>query len=139
MSLTCSCRDDYDWYYIPPQFYCIFDHEWRKRCCSCHHFIKIGSYAGKFESFKFDESGKRENLNPNWMCETCTDIFFTLEELGYCIVLKDNMKDLLKQYHAQKERKRKESELRTKVKRLKKRKTKRFLKPEIRRRNNNFK
>ena len=116
MPLTCSCSGDYDWFYESPEFYSIFDYKRRKRCCSCGDLIDIGSYAGRFESYEFDEAGDEKYLAPNWMCETCTDIFFTLEDLGYCIVLKsDNMKDLLAEYHDQKEWEAKEKERDAKV------------------------
>ena len=99
MPLSCSCSDDYEWFYTAPKFYQLFDHKKRKRCCSCGDLIEIGSYCGKFESYEMNEDDSEKCLAPNYMCETCTDLFFTFENLGYCIVLcSDNMKDMLVEY-----------------------------------------
>ena len=32
------------------------------------------------------------------MCETCIDLYFSLEDLGFCFYLGDNMHDLVKDY-----------------------------------------
>jgi hypothetical protein len=104
MPLTCSCRDDYDFYYDSPDFYDIFNQKRRKRCVSCGDLIDIGSHAGRFPQYEFDECGNKKYMASEWMCEICTDIFFILEDLGYCIVLgADDMKDLLGEYQAQSE------------------------------------
>ena len=128
MPLTCSCSDDYDWFYNAPEFYQLFDMKRRKKCCSCGDLIDIGSYCGKFDSYEFDEYGDEKDVAPHWMCETCTDIFFILEELGYCIVLvSDNMKDLLGEYRDQKKFEIEEKERKMTVEKIQNRETKRFL------------
>ena len=33
-----------------------------------------------------------------YMCENCSDIFFNLYELGFCVSIEDNMNDLLEEY-----------------------------------------
>lgn len=34
-----------------------------------------------------------------FMCEECSDIFFSLKELGFCLSLGSDMHDLLREYH----------------------------------------
>lgn len=33
-----------------------------------------------------------------YMCESCSDIFLNLSDIGYCIYLGGDMRDLLKEY-----------------------------------------
>jgi hypothetical protein len=33
-----------------------------------------------------------------WMCERCADLFYSLIELGFCVMLGDDMRDLVKEY-----------------------------------------
>jgi hypothetical protein len=37
-------------------------------------------------------------IPPKYLCEPCSDIFFSLEELGFCVRPFDNQKELLKEY-----------------------------------------
>lgn len=35
-----------------------------------------------------------------YMCERCGDLFFSLNELGYCIDIREDMRDLVREYAA---------------------------------------
>ena len=80
MPISCSCPDiDYDgdgWWYYSPTDYASFPMKNRKRCCSCK-----------------SHSGEEVALASWWMCETCSDLFFSITEMGYCVMIGGNMKD----------------------------------------------
>lgn len=124
MGLSCSCGDPYDgeWYYIPPNDYTTLQTKRRQRCCSCKSLINIGAICAKFEryrSVRYDsieekilgEDGEVQ-LSDKYQCETCADIYFSLDELGYCTSLDDNMHELVAEYA---DRKQWESEHKKKV------------------------
>lgn len=107
MSLSCEC-DPYDgeWWYLKPKDYVTAPVLGRRhRCCSCKAFIKPLSLCGRFErertATEFEEFrlGVTEiGLAPYWMCESCFDLYLSLEELGFCIELPDNMRELVREY-----------------------------------------
>jgi len=59
----------------------------------------------KFDCFRepncdYEESrfGDEVPMAYKYMCESCGEIFLNLADLGYCITLGDNMRDLLMDY-----------------------------------------
>lgn len=77
------------------------------RCSSCGDKIKPGDDVGKFTRFKvpdteieckiFGEDGEIPRA-PEYHCERCAGLFFSLDELGYCVSLQDDMRELVKEY-----------------------------------------
>jgi len=111
MSLTCAHDvgyGDYAWYYTSPNDYTNFVSARRKRCCSCNILIKKDALALKFtrtrpakddiEEHIYGDDGEAVPMAAWWMCESCGDIFFNLEELGFCPSPSDSMSELLKEY-----------------------------------------
>jgi len=105
MSLSCGCDGDYDWYFIPPVDFEKLHTSRRKRCYSCGSLIDIGSDCGKFGSYRPPNSDIEERIHgdevyiaPKYMCEECTGLYFTFEDLGFCITLGGNMHDLVQDY-----------------------------------------
>jgi hypothetical protein len=113
MSLSCEC--DSDWYPEPGdelyscgvQEYSEFTLKRRKRCCSCSEFIEIGSLCVEQQRYKVPEDDIEINIygedgeipiSSHWMCEQCSDIYFSLEELGFCVWPGLNMNELLLEY-----------------------------------------
>jgi len=110
MSLSCSC--DYDpepgmiiWY--SPNDYSLLTTTKRKRCCSCNELIDKGSISTSFERYKIPDSEIEESIYgeggeipmaSKYMCERCSDLYFSINELGFCINLDDDMRDLVKEY-----------------------------------------
>ena len=104
MPISCSCPDiDYDgdgWWYYSPTDYASFPMKNRKRCCSCKSHIANGDLSTEFPRYRrpvtdIDESisGEEVALASWWMCETCSDLFFSITEMGYCVMIGGNMKD----------------------------------------------
>lgn len=99
MTLTCECYDDYEWYYNKPEDYSILQTKRRRRCQSCRQLIDIGAICLEFERFRIDEDGEDIYLADKYLCESCGDIFYSFDELGFCITLGDDLHDLLNEYH----------------------------------------
>ena len=110
LSCECPCGDEYDavWYYNEPGDYSKLPKGRRKRCCSCRTLINIGANVTKFSRWRESkpDSIEEEILGEgaviklaNWyQCEKCSDLYFSLEELGFCIEPGDDMRDLIKEY-----------------------------------------
>ena len=108
MSLSCACPDweGDGWYYFGPDDYTCLDTKRSRKCCSCGERIAVGELCGKFlrecnpeeDSIAQRIHGDEMSLAPWWMCERCTDLYFSLEELGFCITLSDDMRQLVREY-----------------------------------------
>lgn len=112
MSLSCSCDYDgyYDWYCIAPDDYEILSTKRRRRCSSCKTLIDIGAICTNWPRSREARDdveiaiygeGDIESiwLADYWMCETCSDLYFSLDELGFkCISPSENMRALVKEY-----------------------------------------
>lgn len=109
MSLYCGCYE-YDgegWAYDIPNGYTPLDTTRRKRCCSCHDLIDLGATAARFARFRYPKDDIEARIMGDeaeiymaawWMCERCADLFFSLEELGFCIDISTDMRDAVKEY-----------------------------------------
>lgn len=110
MGLSCGC--DYepepgDCYIQNVEDYAVLKTKRARRCCSCGSAINPGELAARANRVKvpeseieckiFGEDGEIP-IPPHWMCEKCADIFFSLEELGFCINPYDDMHELLADY-----------------------------------------
>lgn len=116
MSLSCDC--DIDWCPEPgdvirysPSDYTELKGKRRCRCISCKELIDLGSLVGVFSRYKIPDNdiecriwGEEGEIPraPFVMCESCTDIYFSITELSYCIS-GWNMKEALKEYHTLRE------------------------------------
>lgn len=109
MGLSCSCLEDYDgegWTYYTPSDYTTLETKYRKRCCSCKKLIDKESVVAKFIRSRMPQDDIEERIHGDevcisdwYMCEQCADIFFSLDELGFCIMLgEESMRELAKEY-----------------------------------------
>ena len=111
MGLSCECGDfepgDLDeWWYAPSDYSTMPERKRRARCVSCKKPIENGATVTEFErrrhanGFEYDKLGLEEvPLAPYWMCETCSDIYFSLVELGFCMnIAEDSMQSCLRDY-----------------------------------------
>ncbi len=108
MSLSCGCYDwdGNGWYYRDPTETTLQTSK-RKRCCSCQGLIDIGATVVKFPRYRSPNSDIEESIHGDevkiadwYMCEECGDLYWSLEELGYCIYLgNDSMQELVEQHN----------------------------------------
>lgn len=103
--LSCSCSDDLDWWYHPPNDFVKFNATRNKRCVSCKQFVGFYADCLEFSCFRKPYSfieeciyGDEVQLANQYLCESCGEIFLNLEALGYCMNLGDNLKEDLKEY-----------------------------------------
>ncbi len=106
MGLTCECSTDGDWYYTDVEDIILKTNK-RKRCTSCNTLIELNTIAVKFYCYRnpiteveekiYGEDGEIE-IASQYMCESCGDLYWSLDELGFCINLNENMKDLVEEY-----------------------------------------
>lgn len=108
MGLSCTCVEwDGDGVcFIPPSDYSKMP--WssrRKRCKSCGEIINPRDIVGKFYLFRSPQTdieerihGEEVYLAPCFLCEDCIDIYFNLDELGFCVSPNGSMKDFLEKY-----------------------------------------
>ena len=106
MSIACHCDYDGDgWWYLPPRDYATMPAlPRRKRCCSCRALIEPGATVANVSRARSPRSDIEEDIYGDevplanwWLCEACADVYFSLEELGYCIMLGDESGSLPQQ------------------------------------------
>lgn len=105
MPLTCTCTDDYEFWYDLPDDFTTLNTSRRKRCSSCGKLIDIGAECLKFRRCRDPKTDIEEAIcgdgiaiAPYWMCEKCGEQFLNLAALGYCIDPSENMMELLVEY-----------------------------------------
>ncbi len=110
--LTCAYSDeDHEYYpgqyaYWIPEDFVKFQATRRKRCCSCKVLIDQETDCLQFDRFRYPSSDIEERMYGNevplaswFMCESCGEIYLNLQDLGYCLDIEEDMRDLLKEYH----------------------------------------
>ena len=111
MSLSCKCDygdGDYDWYYIEPNDYEVLATKRARRCSSCKDPVPVGSTCSHFDIYRPPNCDIEERIHgdevyqaPMWHCERCSDLYFSLNDLGFtCIQPDESMLDLAKEYAA---------------------------------------
>ena len=108
--ISCGCNYDGpdnpgdQWFYSPDKF-SIFDKPRRKRCLSCKRLINRGEPCLEFDRKRLPWSdieerilGDEITMPPVYMCEQCGEIYFNLEDIGYCVLV-GNMQEALEEYH----------------------------------------
>ena len=104
--LTCTCSyGESEWYYYPPEGFKPLAGTRRKRCCSCKELISLSIECLSFDRYRTPQSDVEERiyddevpLAPRYMCEKCGEIFLNLWDIGYCIDICDDMRDLMAEY-----------------------------------------
>lgn len=112
MSLSCSCDGEFDhdgYFYLDvPSDYSILENRKRRpRCQSCKELINIGDLCTEFSRARFPKNVIEEiihdefvYLSSKYLCECCSDIYFSLYELGFtCISPDENMRHLAWEYN----------------------------------------
>jgi len=105
------------WYWMPstPDYEPAPVLRRRKRCKSCNTLINPGDDCTNHPRWTFPRTeveamivgGGVEDwdveipLAPTTLCEECSDIFFSLQELGFCVYPCEDMKLLLSDYQSE--------------------------------------
>lgn len=114
MSLVCGCDTEWepepgDWCWDGVKDYQPLPFKKRKRCCSCGGMIEIGSPAVEHTRSKVPDTDievkiyGEDGMIPvasDWMCERCGDLYFSLEEIGYCVNPREDMRRLVREHVA---------------------------------------
>jgi len=121
MPLTCQCDDDDfgsgPWYWMPstPDYIRAPVLRRRKRCKSCGKFINPGDDCTNHPRFTYPRTEVEAKilgtngcedwyaeipLAPTTLCERCSDIFFSLQERGFCVYPCEDMLLLLSDYQS---------------------------------------
>lgn len=120
MSLSCSCDFDYDddpeWYWWQPKEYSTYK-KWRSQKCCCKRCENRVSYndtvgevtrSRQHTEWELDHMGEwgcegdpeAVWLASAYMCERCTDLFFSFDDLGFeCVSPYEDMLFLASEYH----------------------------------------
>jgi len=98
MPLSCSCDDDGDWWHEPPDDYSTLDTKRCRKCASCRGRIPVGALVLKVRCWRYFR-GDAEIAMPNrYLCERCGDLWLSLTELGFCLNLGEDMRELVRDY-----------------------------------------
>ena len=106
MGLSCSCDDGGDvWYYPPDDYTKMPPYPHRRRCFSCKDVIQWTAICTAFSVCRAPSSDIEEVIYgdevvaaPRFLCERCSDLYFSLDELGFCVNLGDDMRELVREY-----------------------------------------
>ncbi|CAK0780928.1 hypothetical protein CCP4SC76_7640012 [Gammaproteobacteria bacterium] len=107
VSLTCSCDelDGVGWCYEPEEYYSELKTKRGRPCCSCGKPIKVGDTVVRFGRERGVRSDLEERIHgdmvplaPYFMCEVCGDLYYSLDDLGFCVNPRDNMRELVREY-----------------------------------------
>lgn len=111
MSLSCYCDFDADirdhlWIWYAPSDYVTLSTKRSRRCCSCGTRIKPGQTVAAFDRVRAPNEIEERIFGEDaeiglatWFhCETCADLYFSLADLGFCMNLGDDMREIVKEY-----------------------------------------
>jgi len=112
MPLSCSCEEweDADWYcWSPTNYSKMPKRRARVRCASCKKLIDAGTVVAVFSRSREARTeiecniygeGDPESISlaDGYLCEECADLFFSLDELGFCVSPYENQRELVKEY-----------------------------------------
>jgi len=106
MSLSCYCSDDGDWWYIPPHDYSALATKRARKCRSCGARIAPGDLCTRHECYRTWTHEIEERIYGDdgvpmpdaYLCERCSDLYYSLDELGYCYTMGDDLLALVREY-----------------------------------------
>lgn len=111
MGLSCGCEfeyGDYDvWWMDHSEFKRMgYRHTNRKRCCSCGDIIGVLEDVIEFYMYRMPTSEIEENIYyegvptaSKWLCEDCSGLYSSLEELGYCVDIWEPLSNQVEEYN----------------------------------------
>ena len=106
MTLTCECGGDYfEWWHdggreVAP----LATKRWRS-CCSCKERIAVGDDAKEFVRWRNPTNDVEWRIYGDtvptaswWMCDRCAGLYESLDSLGFCELLGQNLVDACREY-----------------------------------------
>ena len=107
--LTCECGDgDYSWWYYEPEEVKPLATKRMRRCCSCKDRIEVGDDCMAFPRFRTAEpesveeriygDGGEVTLATWYMCDRCAGLYESLNSLGFCNLLGQDMRKVCREY-----------------------------------------
>ena len=110
--LSCSCdNDDADWFYDDTLEVAPLATKRMRRCCSCKDRIAVGDDCKPFPRWRtvsyysdpevlvriYGDGG--EFALPTWyLCDRCAGLYESLDSLGFCGMLGDNLVQTCREY-----------------------------------------
>jgi hypothetical protein len=104
MSVACDCSTDGDWYYYGPSDFQVLDTKRSRKCYSCGERIAVGDECASFPRYRpaRDDFSRASYIEQTiygdevpvatwYACETCAGVYFSITELGYCVMIGDGM------------------------------------------------
>lgn len=112
MSLMCECEYD-DWpepgqmQWFSPAEYLPLSTKKARKCCSCSERIAVGDTCCEVSRSKvpgneiecriYGEDGEIP-MASKYLCEQCADLYFSLEEVGYCVTPMEDQRKLVAEH-----------------------------------------
>lgn len=107
MSLSCYCDgDEADWYFIAADDFISLTTKRSHKCSSCRTKIKPGDTALEFKRWRPPSErcnwieqaihGDEVPLASWYMCETCGGLYLSVQELGMCCDIDENIAQQIK-------------------------------------------
>jgi hypothetical protein len=100
MSVACDCDTDGDWYYLGPDDFTVLETKRSRKCMSCGERIAVGDECAEFPrcrpsndeyEMEYRIYGDDVPIATWYACETCAGLYFSITELGYCVMIGDGM------------------------------------------------
>lgn len=106
MSLSCYCDGDGEWWYIPPSDYSTLSTKRFRRCRSCGERIAPGELCTRHYCYRACGHEIEERIYGDdgvpiadaYLCERCSDLYYSIDELGYCYTMGDDLRSLVQEY-----------------------------------------
>ena len=109
MPLSCECDvDDPEWWYDSGKEVAPLATKRARKCCSCSARIAVGEDCKAFRRWRvpalesieeriYGEDGE-VSIATWYLCDRCAGLYESLESLGFCGMLGDNMIEACREY-----------------------------------------
>lgn len=107
MTLSCSCGDDgdFEWWHDGGREVAPLATKRMRRCCSCKDRIAVGDDAKEFVRWRNPTNDVEWRIHDDevpmaswWMCDRCAGLHESLDGLGFCLVLGEDMREVAREY-----------------------------------------
>jgi len=106
MGISCSCSDEYDWYYEAHHDFSVLDTKRPRRCYSCGATLTPGTEVLGLRCWHSPRNDVEERIHGDevpmasrYLCEPCGGLYMALSDLGFCISMPSNLRDDVAAYN----------------------------------------